>query len=139
MVPLAIWQEYANDRRGRDVPYIGVTIAQSVDSLPDPVCREVIVIKTDMPMQSWCFRARACRLERAVNLPRRSMVDQPDQMRAGRLLGERADLDARVASWVALLARLVCLPLDFALKSSIEGHLCSYRYVNREIMLMSTA
>jgi hypothetical protein len=34
---------------------IGATIAQSVDSLPDPVCREVIVIKDDMPMQSCIF------------------------------------------------------------------------------------
>ena len=27
-------------------------IAQPVDSLPEPVCREVIVIKNDMPMQA---------------------------------------------------------------------------------------
>ena len=31
---------------------IGGTIAQSVDTSPDSVCREVIVIKNDMPMQS---------------------------------------------------------------------------------------
>jgi hypothetical protein len=31
------------------------------------------------------FAARAGRMERAVDLPRRSMVDQPDEMRAGRI------------------------------------------------------
>ena len=31
---------------------IGAFVAQSTASLPDPVCREVIVIKNDMPMQS---------------------------------------------------------------------------------------
>jgi hypothetical protein len=34
---------------------IGAVVAQSVDSLPDPVCREVVVIKNDMPMQSCIF------------------------------------------------------------------------------------
>jgi hypothetical protein len=31
---------------------LGAITPQSVDTLPDPVCREVIVIKDDMPMQS---------------------------------------------------------------------------------------
>ena len=31
---------------------LGAITPQSVDTLPDPVCREVIVIKSDMPMQS---------------------------------------------------------------------------------------
>jgi hypothetical protein len=31
---------------------IGAFVPESVGTLPDPVCREVIVIKGDMPMQS---------------------------------------------------------------------------------------
>jgi hypothetical protein len=31
---------------------LGAAIAQSVDILPDPLCREVIVVKDDMPMQA---------------------------------------------------------------------------------------
>jgi hypothetical protein len=31
---------------------IGAFVPQPVDTLPDPVCREVIVIKDDMSMQS---------------------------------------------------------------------------------------
>ena len=31
---------------------IGAFVPESVDTLPDPVCREVIVIKDEMPMQS---------------------------------------------------------------------------------------
>jgi len=31
---------------------LGAATPQSVGNLPDPVCREVIVIKNDMPMQS---------------------------------------------------------------------------------------
>ena len=37
---------------------LGAVTAQSVSSLPDPVCREVIVIKDDMPMQS-CMLSQA--------------------------------------------------------------------------------
>jgi hypothetical protein len=31
---------------------IGASFPMSVGTLPDPICREVIVIKDDMPMQS---------------------------------------------------------------------------------------
>jgi hypothetical protein len=31
---------------------LGAITPQAVDTLPDPLCREVIVIKEDMPMQS---------------------------------------------------------------------------------------
>jgi hypothetical protein len=37
---------------------LGAITAQSVGSLPDPVCREVIVIKDEMPMQS-CMLSQA--------------------------------------------------------------------------------
>ena len=31
---------------------LGAITPQSVDTLPDPICREVIIIKDEMPMQS---------------------------------------------------------------------------------------
>jgi hypothetical protein len=37
---------------------IGATLAQSVNTLPDSLCREVIVIKNDMPMQT-CMLSQA--------------------------------------------------------------------------------
>jgi hypothetical protein len=55
---------------------IGAFFPESVGTLPHPVCREVIVIKDDMPMQSCLLSAR--RLERAVDLSRRSVAYQPD-------------------------------------------------------------
>jgi hypothetical protein len=38
---------------------LGAFAPQSVDTLPDPICREVIVVKDDMPMQS-------CKLSQAA-------------------------------------------------------------------------
>jgi hypothetical protein len=39
---------YANQRRRRGVPYDRRDCPESVDTLPDPVWREVIVIQSDM-------------------------------------------------------------------------------------------
>jgi hypothetical protein len=72
---------------------IGIITPESVDTLQEPVCREVIVIKDEMPMQALhAFAAFARRLERAVDLSRRSMADQAYQMFAGRLRSERTGL-----------------------------------------------
>ena len=38
---------------------LGAFAPQSVDTLPDPICREVLVVKDDMPMQS-------CKLSQAA-------------------------------------------------------------------------
>jgi hypothetical protein len=40
------------DRRNRRVPHDRSVRPESIGTAPDPVCREVIVIKGDMPMQS---------------------------------------------------------------------------------------
>jgi hypothetical protein len=71
---------------------IGATIAQAVDTLPDPVCREVIVIKNDMAMQ-------AC------------MLSQP-------ALAEWKDRSIyRGASW--WISRLKCVPGDYVPKERV--------------------
>jgi hypothetical protein len=74
---------------------LGAITPQSVDTLPDSVRREIIVIKDEMPIAGLHALAAGPRgLERAVDLPRGSMVDQPHQMRAGRLCAEGTRLCA---------------------------------------------
>jgi hypothetical protein len=54
---------------------LGAITAQSVGSLPDPVCREVIVIKdyADAVLHALAGSARG--LERPINLLQRVVVD----------------------------------------------------------------
>ena len=71
---------------------IGATVAQSVDTSPDRLCREVMVIKDDMPMQ-------AC------------MLSQP-------ALAEWKDRSIyRGASW--WISRIKCVPGDYVPKERI--------------------
>jgi hypothetical protein len=69
---------------------IGAVTPQSVSNLPDPVCREVIVVKDDMPM-------RAC------------MLLQP-------ALADRKEIYRGDSWWIS---RIKCMPGDYVLKERI--------------------
>jgi hypothetical protein len=52
MVPLVIWGNMQITLVAVMCHTIGAFVPQSVDTFPDPVCREVIVINDDMSLQS---------------------------------------------------------------------------------------
>jgi len=66
------------------------------------------------------FAARTRRMERAVHLPRRSMVDQPDQMRAGRLHAERTRPAAASSNRKCVSCSLTVISLAKASFSIVE-------------------